>query len=124
MDAQADLHLCCSYMAKKGFLMTWLIYSKCTVFVCLFHPDRQNDVFSLIVMELMFPLDRDLKWFYKIQNCTFCFKIWMTLDNICIHGQLFSYVFCTDTVISIACVHSNYDNQIPLFLEQEEWQKF
>ena len=27
MDAQADLHLCCSHMAKTGFLMTWLIYS-------------------------------------------------------------------------------------------------
>ena len=24
MDAQADLHLCCSHMAKTGFLMTWL----------------------------------------------------------------------------------------------------
>ena len=22
---QADLHLCCSHMAKTGFLMTWLI---------------------------------------------------------------------------------------------------
>ena len=26
MDAQADLHLCCSHMAKTGFLMTWLNY--------------------------------------------------------------------------------------------------
>ena len=25
MDAQSDLHLCCSHMAKTGFLMTWLI---------------------------------------------------------------------------------------------------
>ena len=25
MDAQADLHLCCSHMVKTGFLMTWLI---------------------------------------------------------------------------------------------------
>ena len=24
-DAQADLHLCCSHTAKKGFFMTWLI---------------------------------------------------------------------------------------------------
>ena len=24
-DAQADLHLCCSHMAKTGILMTWLI---------------------------------------------------------------------------------------------------
>ena len=24
-DAQADLRLCCSHMAKAGFLMTWLI---------------------------------------------------------------------------------------------------
>ena len=23
-DAQADLRLCCSHMAKTGFLMTWL----------------------------------------------------------------------------------------------------
>ena len=25
-DAQADMHLCCSHMAKTGFLMTWIIY--------------------------------------------------------------------------------------------------
>ena len=25
-DVQADLHICCSRMAKTGFLMTWLIY--------------------------------------------------------------------------------------------------
>ena len=25
-DAQTDLRLCCSHMAKAGFLMTWLIY--------------------------------------------------------------------------------------------------
>ena len=27
MDAQADLHVCCSHMAKTGFLMMWLILS-------------------------------------------------------------------------------------------------
>ena len=26
-DAQADLRLCCSHMAKTGFLMTWLIFA-------------------------------------------------------------------------------------------------
>ena len=26
MDAQADVCLCCSHMAKTGFLMTWLSY--------------------------------------------------------------------------------------------------
>ena len=31
MDAQADLYLCCSHMAKKGFLMMWLIYGKSMV---------------------------------------------------------------------------------------------
>ena len=25
-DSQADLRLCCSHIALKGFLMTWLIY--------------------------------------------------------------------------------------------------
>ena len=25
-DAQADLRLCCSHMAKAGFVMTWLRY--------------------------------------------------------------------------------------------------
>ena len=25
---QADLHLCCSHMAKTGFLMKWLIWDK------------------------------------------------------------------------------------------------
>ena len=27
-SAQSDLHLCCSHMAKTGFLMTWLIFIK------------------------------------------------------------------------------------------------
>ena len=43
-DAQADLHLCCSHMAKTGFLMTWLIKQSASIQKISANSDSRNDM--------------------------------------------------------------------------------
>ena len=49
-DAQADLRLCCSHMAKTGFLMTEYIFY---ILIFLTHPDVHFGHFDWLKKEVL-----------------------------------------------------------------------
>ena len=68
--AQADLHLCCSHMAKTGFLMMWLIY----IYICM--------------MALKCFNIKKLKLHVYIQNHYFCGMVYIFFEFVRFYQKL------------------------------------